>query len=927
MLQKNHLKHLLIRQSSCFLFFFVGHLCQGQHKDLLDILAKSVPREIKQQKIDSFFHTNEKAMSLNALAECYHDVASKWYYDQWWTTGAEKDIQNAIDFTKKSLLLKKELPDLEEGSLEKTAFNLGTFHYFKGDYYNALDSYRFLVSHGKEMETVQDAKLELGALNVELGDFYKGIGQFTDIITFYNGANTKTSKNFNLLDAYIARAETYSAIDNQLFDKEIAVDLLKADSLIDQADLAEVQFKKRRIDQFKGNRFLKIGDYERAISYHKAVLADSSNLYPDELARVHNSIGFSKLQLQRNDEALVHFDRAIINDENYSSPYENLGDLYFAQNEYEKGLRQYQKAIVYATDKNREINYDELITEQDFELASDKIQLLSHVIAKANGWLNFYQFDNNKDHLSHALNTFALADKLVDVIRFESTENQSKLFWREKGSSLYMKAVETSYLLDRPQEAFYFMERNKALLLLEDVTNEMAKEITQLPDSVAKREFDLKRSILLAENDLQVATGVSGEVLKQLRQDIADQKRAYDRFATLLTTSFPDYAKLKKKVDVLSYKRFKANHLSEKEVVLQYILNEEQGYGLMSSPDQTFFFKLNNIKELNEKILGLYAQLTDVSSSKVKLANYKNIAHDVYRILLPEKVQRTIKGKKLTIVADYLLQQIPFEALVTNLEQSIYLIEEVEIRYAYSMSYLDAKKEIEHRPEKELLGLAPIQFTALQLPQLPFSGAEINEVHKIYSGETALNGDATKSRLLNGMNEFRILHLSTHADIGDGEDPWIAFKDGKMYLNEIYATKNQADMVVLSGCNTSMGELKKGEGAMSLARGFFHSGAKSVVSSLWSTNDKSSKELMVAFYKGLDKGLTKSAAMRKAKMAYIDKYRGTVITPSFWAALIVIGDNSSITKSAWPYENWLWMTLGTIIVLAAGLFVYRRKNS
>ncbi|QCW98890.1 CHAT domain-containing protein [Aggregatimonas sangjinii] len=921
------MKHLLLRQFSCFLLFFVGHLCQAQHQDLLDIIATGGTSEIKQQKIDSFFLANEEAMSPTLLADCYHDVASKWYYDQWWTTGAEKDIQNAIDFTTKALLLKKELPSLEKGSLEKTAFNLGTFHYFKGDYYKALDSFRFLANNGKDSEAIQDAKLELGALYVELGDFYKGIGQFTDMITFYNGPNSKTSKNFNLLDAYIGRAEVYSTIDNQLFNDKIAADLKKVDSLIDRAAQEEIQFKKRRVDQFKGNRFLKIGEYERAIAHHEAVLADSLNLYPDELARVLNSIGFSNMQLKRNEEALIHLEKAIINDENYSSPYENLGDLYLAQNEFEKGLYQYQKAIIYATDKNRKIAYDDLITEQDFELAPDKIQLLSHVVTKANGWLRYYEYDTNNEHLNHALKTFALADKLVDIIRFESTENQSKLFWREKGSSLYMKAVETSYLLDRPQQAYYFMERNKALLLLEDVTNEMAKEITQLPDSIAKREFDLKRSILLAENELQIATATSDGALEELRESIADQKREYDRFTALLTTAFPDYAKLKRKVDVLPYKKFKAHHLSEKEVVLQYILNDQQGYGLMSSPDQTFFFKLENPKELNEKLLELYAQLTDVSSSTEKLSNYKNTAHEVYRSLLPEKVQNTIKGKKLTIVADYLLQQIPFEALVANLEQSTYLIEEVEIRYAYSMSYLDAKKEIIHQPEKELLGLAPINFTTLGLPKLAFSGEEVNQVHEMYSGEMALNEDATKSRLLKNMGDFKILHLSTHADAGAGNNPWIAFSDQKLFLNEIYATKNQADMVVLSGCNTSVGELRKGEGAMSLARGFFHSGAKSVVSSLWTITDKSSKNLMTDFYEGLEKGLTKSAALRKAKIAYIDKFKGTTVSPSFWAGLIVIGDNSPITESAWTNKRWPWMTLGTILVLGAGLLFYRKMNS
>mgnify|MGYP000261968333 CR=1 FL=1 len=215
---------------------------------------------------------------------------------------------------------------------------------------------------------------------------------------------------------------------------------------------------------------------------------------------------------------------------------------------------------------------------------------------------------------------------------------------------------------------------------------------------------------------------------------------------------------------------------------------------------------------------------------------------------------------------------------------------------------------------------------SLGLPDLAFSGEEISEVNKIYDGQIALNSEATKGSLLAGLNDYKIVHLSTHADVGEDGNPWIAFSDEKLFLNEIYANKNQADMVVLSGCNTSLGELKKGEGAMSLARGFFHSGAKSVVSSLWTINDKTSKDLMASFYKALDNGMTKSAALRKAKIDYINEYRGISISPSFWAALIVIGDNSPITTSNWASSNWMLLLLSFGIVSLLGSFLYNRKK-
>ena len=587
-----------------------------------------------------------------------------------------------------------------------------------------------------------------------------------------------------------------------------------------------------RINFIRGRRLTELGDYSSAIYHCHEVLKDSALLDAANLSKTFNMLSIPQLELKDFVNCLHSLKKAISLDPDYTDPYENLGDLYVAQDDYGKAMFNYQKAIVLATGKKRKIALKELPTIQELELSTEKTFLLSHIVAKANGWLKYYDFDSNKDHLTHALNTFELADKLVDVIRSESTEFQSKLFWREKGASLYTKAVEACYLLDMPEKAFYFMERNKALLLLEDISSEQAKEITKLPNALAEREFELKRDIFLSENEFKNFESSSSDSLDLIKQKVFTNKRIYNTFVDSLAMAFPEYAEIKKKVDVMPYADFKAKFITGGEAVLQYILNDEQGYGLLTSIDQTHFFKLENTPLLNEKIIALYTQLTDLTSSKEKIANYNRLAHEVFQVVLPQDVFTTIKGKNLTIVSDNILQQIPFEALVVDSEQGRYLIEEVEIRYAYSMSYLSAKKEIAQNPEKAFLGLAPIQFATLGLPQLAFSGEEINEVNKIYSGETALNGDATKSRLLDGMDNFKILHLSTHADVGSGTDPWIAFSDEKMFLNEIYAAKNQADMVVLSGCNTSLGELKKGEGAMSLARGFFHSGAKSVVSSL-----------------------------------------------------------------------------------------------
>ena len=675
-------------------FTFLSVVGYTQDEKLLELINADSSMEIRQRKIDSLLKIYELEMSPKQLADCYHDLGLRWYYRKWEGIRNDTDIKNAIAYTKKALDLKRKLDDLEKGSIEKTMYNLGFFFYSNDKYYDAIDAYLNLIKDGRDLEKVQSGNREVGELYEIIGDFYKSLNHYEEFISFYKSKDSLSKKEIlNLAEMYILKSEIFSLLGYSEFSDEIEYNLIAADS-----NLLDVnhngQLHNSRINFIRGRRLTELGDYSSAIYHCHEVLKDSALLDAANLSKTFNMLSIPQLELKDFVNCLHSLKKAISLDPDYTDPYENLGDLYVAQDDYGKAMFNYQKAIVLATGKKRKIALKELPTIQELELSTEKTFLLSHIVAKANGWLKYYDFDSNKDHLTHALNTFELADKLVDVIRSESTEFQSKLFWREKGASLYTKAVEACYLLDMPEKAFYFMERNKALLLLEDISSEQAKEITKLPNALAEREFELKRDIFLSENEFKNFESSSSDSLDLIKQKVFTNKRIYNTFVDSLAMAFPEYAEIKKKVDVMPYADFKAKFITGGEAVLQYILNDEQGYGLLTSIDQTHFFKLENTPLLNEKIIALYTQLTDLTSSKEKIANYNRLAHEVFQVVLPQDVFTTIKGKNLTIVSDNILQQIPFEALVVDSEQGRYLIEEVEIRYAYSMSYLSAKKEI-----------------------------------------------------------------------------------------------------------------------------------------------------------------------------------------------------------------------------------------
>jgi CHAT domain-containing protein len=123
-------------------------------------------------------------------------------------------------------------------------------------------------------------------------------------------------------------------------------------------------------------------------------------------------------------------------------------------------------------------------------------------------------------------------------------------------------------------------------------------------------------------------------------------------------------------------------------------------------------------------------------------------------------------------------------------------------------------------------------------------------------------------------------------------------------------------MAVLSSCNSGTGKMQKGEGMMSLARGFIYAGCPSIIMTLWQVADKSSSELMTSFYKYPKRGKSKQEAMRLAKIDYLETADDLTSNPYFWSGFVVLGDGSPIYRKT-GFAYWLM-----VIVVFAGIMIY-----
>lgn len=658
-------------------------------------------------------------------------------------------------------------------------------------------------------------------------------------------------------------------------------------------------------------------DFNKALFYYKKNLNLGYQLN-DSLIIGRSLINLGYLfNLKENDSAIFFIEKVskYLNNEREDLVYNymNGSQYYDIWDDPIKALEYINKSIQINIKLNDNVNF--IPTVEELQSAINKQQIFNSLKIKNKLLVDAFVNYGNKDYFIQSNKISALVDELVVTISSYSSDG-SLLRWLNEASKCYLYNAYAAHIIDNPNKAFSFMEKNKALLLSESVLKNT--EFANLPRHVSEQETTFQKQVLELENEL-----AKDEDNIVLQDSLFAAKQIHENYIDSLKSVYPKYFARKVNVDQIPLSEVQ-NELGNDGAVLSYIWNDfdrdtELIIGLVSTKDNAKTFEIKNVKELREK-LNLYRKLVSQPfSTKDERDSFQSVAHELYSMLLPnEEVRSLVKGKHLTIIPDGDLQNIPFESLITKKGSNEYLILNGDINYSYSYSFLKHNEKVNRNTEQTFIGYSPNNFEALSLSSLNNSMQEVLNINDQFEGVTKLQDTATKKDFLRNSSNAKIVHLATHADVG--KNPWIAFADDKLELHELYTFKNNADLVTLSACNTSLGELAKGEGVLSLARGFFYSGSKSVVSSMWKANDKSTSEIMTNFYKNLKSGQTKSEAINNAKRTYLTSHSLSEQSPYYWSSFILIGDPGSIDL---PSNLNVYYFVALIIALA--ILFFRKK--
>lgn len=606
---------------------------------------------------------------------------------------------------------------------------------------------------------------------------------------------------------------------------------------------------------------------------------------------------------------------------------------------------------------------DDLFVNPDISESFSSRQLWSIMNTKFNILNRLYEKNGSLEVLKSAARTSELSVAVLERIRLNIGEEESRLFLGNQFRNSYMNTIKTysnCYKLTHDDEflekAFEYSEKSKAASLLAS-TREMKALKYHVPDNLAEMERVLQREIGLYETRYSEETNRENpnvEKMNMWNTYLISATHRRDSLIKSFERNYPGYYSLKYNTQVIKTRNIPS------------IMGRDRNYISYIVSDTSLFIIVVN-RKYRELITtridsGFYNAIIEyrrLLSEPDRNANahrefelFTLTSYKLYSYLIKPVLQYLISDK-IIISPDSILSFFPFETLVTDntINEDPYyrnlpfLMNDYRISYAYSATLLS--ESVKTRPAflNRSVSFAPTynhqvfidslsasrQFSGTPLSDLKYAREEASFIAKLTSGKLFIDSAATESAFKSYSGSQDIIHLAMHTilNANDPVNSGMIFsasnelgEDNFLKAYEINSVPLNAKMVVLSSCYTGTGKLYAGEGVLSLARGFIFSGARSVVMSLWEVDDKSGTEIIEQFYKNLKAGYSKSEALRKARIKYLADADMLRSHPYFWSTLIIYGDDSRI------YISRLTKTLLAVILILLIIYTwsYLRKR-
>lgn len=685
----------------------------------------------------------------------------------------------------------------------------------------------------------------------------------------------------------------------------------------------------------------KVHEDEKRIAYNNLAIEHSKDSL--DRADILNNLGNIFRRTNRIDQAEKHIGEAraiyedLGNQNGLSMTADNLGEVFLSKKEFARSRSYFDSALMHTIGRPFTRFSNDFVTLNPYH----KLDLALYLGDQARCYYTWFEHSQNAALLDSALLYYGYADKAIDMIRRSLAQDDAHLHWRARAREIYAPAYTAAIRAKDHELALHFMDKGKALVLTEAIQKD--KSASLIPDSLRRLEERLGTKISSFQDRIHEEEHKNEPDTSRLLilhdSLLKTQERYKDLHEAMLRdypAYFPEFS-----FDLATVQ----NQLSQDQSILSYFLTADTVISALINNREVRFkylgsrHYLDSLLGVNQALMAEAEQHAAVGNTMTEfhytthLKNLGNTCKSLYDFLLRKWGELP---ERLMIIPDDRLFTLNFDMLLTDrpepdapLYKWPFAIRNHVFSYNHSIANwleLTGKTQV----KRKVVGIAP----AIQEPYAPlkYSQAGLEQIQgfnlKLLSGP-----EANRSQI-EALGRNTILDFQTHAVVSERQNSYsfilLNTEEGfldSLYLKDIYHFKLPGTFVVLTACETHVGNIARGEGVISLARAFTYAGASGMITSLWKVDDYTSSLLMEHFYGYLGQGDEKDVALRKAKLDLLDNAQDERSEhPFYWASMIHIGNTAALASN-----SRLWVIAGICIVglilFVAGIRLLIKRQS
>lgn len=837
----------------------------------------------------------------------------------------------SIPFYHTALQLAKQKNDT--GYLYQAALYLGSARYSISE----IDSARFYFEYASRLATDKTDLIDLPILYNSLGIIYFEAANYRQAINYFQLAADRLSPaDDSYHESLVSFKNNIAGCYSRLGDYYQALQRYR--SLLQYDQLRESLY------QNIGHTFYYLQQYDSAFFYLQKVPYQTSTAYArllNEKGRIFQKQGKLQQAEQLFDSAIAVFKQLPASGKNKDK---STSYLYRSQLAQQQGLA--NEAMTWCNMALQELhfsfsgNHAESLPDNETEVISP---ITFFQVLEQKAMLLDERYRKTKDirWLKNSLQTRLLSIRTANYIKSNFDNDEATMFFNETSEALYKQAAQNAVLLyhDQQQQQYlndflFITESYKGNILHRNQVQSAVKLSGLLPDSLLQQETDLKQ--LLAVFTTRLNNTISNDQVSLIKKRITELQIKLSRLQKEYE-NYPSYTALQNpSAGLLTNLKNIQEQLNNDVAVLQYIWVDSLLICLAVGKEDAKVFSIAVTTDINTSFTQYRAALHNPKEG-TRFSGYA-LSAKLHRFIQQELPAFINEKKHWIILPDGPLHAIPFETLITDTDERIYLVQEKIISYHYSFTLLLQKKQT-RSVNRQTYASAPFADAAFRvnhqfLPALIHSNEEI----KSLQGTVVQNSNASKEHFLQHARNCSLIHLATHAQAEENDslngNTFIQFhpqkgkvtESSRLYLHELYSMRfNQNPLVILSACETGSGMQSQGEGLLSLARGFMYAGSSGIVSSLWKADDQTTAFLMQQMHDYLKKEFTVEQALYLAKKDLLSNKEidPRFKSPAYWGQFIYIGDVQLQTQKNKPGISF-FLIIGTVFISIVLIIQYKK---